>query len=153
MKMEIFTQPQVPMGDYIHSETFERIPHASFYNESAHNARLHSLGGNTEALSSYEEWLQNCVNLLPFVEHFSWMDIERKIKTYRNYWQKHWESLYDIKQEDTAENNMFFDKPWSEVTDEEITVMAKDLSEKTGGHVFHSKVDWKKPTPSIRIKI
>jgi glycosyltransferase involved in cell wall biosynthesis len=150
---DLYSAPGTDGCDYIHSETFERIPHASFYNESAHNARLHSLGGNTEALSSYEEWLQNCVNLLPFVEHFSWMDIERKIKTYRNYWQKHWESLYDIKQEDTAENNMFFDKPWSEVTDEEITVMAKDLSEKTGGHVFHSKVDWKNSTPSIRIKI
>lgn len=137
--------------DYVHAETFERIPHASFYNNQAHSARVHALNGNEEALKVYEDWMQNCVNLLPSVEHFSWMDIERKIMTYKNYWQKHWESLYDIVQEDTTENNMFFDKPWSEVSDEEIKQMALDLSEKTGGHVFHSKVDWKNPTPSIKV--
>ena len=71
--------------------------------------------------------------------------------TYKNYWQKHWESLYDIVQEDTAENNMFFDKPWSEVSDDEIKKMAVDLAKKTGGHVFHSKVDWNNPTPSIKV--
>ena len=137
--------------DYVHAETFERIPHASFYNNQAHSARVHALNGNEEALKVYEDWIQNCVNLLPSVEHFSWMDIERKIMTYKNYWQKHWESLYNIVQEDTAENNMFFDKSWSEVSDEEVKQMAIDLSEKTGGHVFHSKVDWKNPTPSIKV--
>jgi hypothetical protein len=137
--------------DYVHAETFEKIAHATFYNEHAHNARAHALNGNSQALEAYQVWLQNCVNLLPGVEHFSWMDIERKIKTYKNYWQKHWESLYDIKQEDTAENNMFFGKPWSEVTDEEITTFAQELSEKTAGHIFHSKVDLNKPTPGIKI--
>ena len=32
-------------------------------------------------------------------------------------------------------------------------VSAKELTEKTGGHVFHTKIDLTKPTPSIRIKI
>jgi hypothetical protein len=97
--------------------------------------------------------MQNVVNLLPFVEHYSWMDIERKIMTYKNYWQKHWESLYDLQQEDTAENNMFFDKPWAEVTDAEITDLAQKLAKKTGGHVFHAKIDWNKTTPSITISL
>ena len=59
--------------------------------------------------------------------------------------------MFDIKQEDTAENNMFFNKPWSEVTDKEISNMAKDLSEKMGGWIFHSKVDLKQKTPHISI--
>ena len=67
--------------------------------------------------------------------------------------QKHWESLYDIKQEDTPENNMFFDKAWSDVSDEEIAALATKLASKTGGHVFHTKIDWNNPTPSITIKI
>tara|TARA_R100000008_G_scaffold4749_1_gene2988 strand:- start:25364 stop:27259 length:1896 start_codon:yes stop_codon:yes gene_type:complete len=138
--------------DYVHAETFEIIPHANFYNEPAHIARHQALNGNNEALKAYEQWLQNCVNLLPAVEHFSWMDISRKIKTYKNFWQRHWESLYNITHEDTSENNKFFDKPWSEVTDDEIETLAKKLSKETGGHVFHSKVDWKNPTPSIRIE-
>ncbi len=149
----LYAHPGTDGCDYVHSETFERIPHASFYNESAHNARLHALNGNDDALEAYGSWMQNCVDLLPFVEHFSWENIERKIKTYRNYWQKHWESLYDIKQEDTAENNMFFDKPWSEVTEKEIKNLAQKLSKETGGHIFHTKIDWGRKTPSLKLNI
>ena len=149
----LYAHPGTDGCDYVNTETFERIPHASFYNDQAHAARIQAMRGNTEALKVYEDWLQNCTELLPFVEHFSWMDIERKIATYKNYWQKHWESLYDIKQEDTAENNMFFDKPWSEVSDAEITALAKELATKTGGHVFHTKIDWQNTTPSISIKV
>lgn len=148
---KIYALPGTDGCDYVHSETYERIPHASFYGEGAHNARYAALNGNKEALEAYQNWLKNCAELLPTVYHHSWLDISRKIKTYKGYWQKHWESLYDIKMEDTAENNMFFDKPWSEVTDEEIESLAKKLSEDTGGHIFHSKIDWNNPTPSVRI--
>ena len=54
-----------------------------------------------------------------------------------------------MKQEDTAENNMFFDKKWSEVTDEEITSLANRLATETGGHVFHTKINFSKPTPYL----
>jgi len=148
---DLYSAPGSDGCDYVHVDTGHRIPHASFYNEEAHKARALALTGDKNALHVYEQWLQNCVNLLPAVKHYSWMDINRKIKTYKNYWQKHWESLYNIKQEDTAENNMFFDKPWSEVSEKEITEMAEMLKQKTGGHVFHSKVDFNNPTPSIRI--
>lgn len=149
----LYAHPGTDGCDYVHAETYERIPHASFYNDQAHTVRIQAMRGDPQALDAYEEWLQNCTNLLPFVEHFSWMNIERKIKTYKNYWQKHWESLYDIKQEDTPENNMFFDKAWSDVSDEEIAALATKLASKTGGHVFHTKIDWNNPTPSITIKI
>ena len=136
--------------DYIDSETYERIAHASFYTNEVHQVRMMAMQGNKNALSQYQDWFKRIVEVMPSIKHYSWMDIERKIKTYKNYWQTHWESLYDIKQEDTADNNMFFDKPWSEVSDKEITEMAKDLSEKTGGHVFHSKIEWNNPMPYIK---
>ena len=104
-------------------------------------------------MSKYNEIFQRVIDLLPSVYHYSWYDIGRKIKTYKFFWQKHWESLYNIKQEDTIENNMFFDKTWEEVTDEDIEDLAKELEEKTGGHVFHSKIDWEKTTPSLRLNI
>ena len=47
---------------------------------------------------------------------------------------------------------MFFDKPWSEVSDEEIKEMATKLEEKLGGWVFHSKVDFNNPTPHVPIE-
>ena len=148
---DLYSAPGSDGCDYVHVDTGHRIPHASFYNEQAHKARTLALSGDKNALHVYEQWLQNSVNLLPAVKHYSWMDINRKIKTYKNYWQKHWESLYNIKQEDTAENNMFFDKPWTDVSEKEINEMAELLKQKTGGHVFHSKVDLSNPTPSIRI--
>ena len=46
---------------------------------------------------------------------------------------------------------MFFDKPWSDVTEKEIDEMAEKLSQETGGHVFHSKIDWSSPTPHITL--
>jgi glycosyltransferase involved in cell wall biosynthesis len=147
----MYASPGTDGCDYIHTETHEVIPHASFYSQEVHNARLAILSGNKDLLPQYEQWLTRNMELLPGVHHYSWFDLERKINTYKNYWQKHWESLYDIKQEDTAENNMFFQKPWSEVTDDDITSLANQLAQKMGGWVFHSPVDFSSPTPHIKL--
>ena len=137
--------------NYIHAETLEEIPFVGFYTQDAHNVRMAALQGNIDALQSYENWFNQVVENIPSVRHFSWYDLERKIRTYRDFWQRFWESLYDIKQEDTPENNMFFDKKWSEVTDEEIKELAERLKNETGGHVFHRKIDFSSPTPFVRI--
>jgi glycosyltransferase involved in cell wall biosynthesis len=138
--------------DYVHTETGARIPHASFYTAEVDNVRLAAMSGNAEALESYQEWFGNLIEMLPGVHHYSWFDLARKIKTYKNYWQRHWESLYDISQEDTADNNMFFGKPWHEVSERDIDDLAKALSEKMGGWVFHTKVDFGKPTPHLDLE-
>ena len=107
---------------------------------------------NNSALTEYQKWFNHIVEQYPGVHHYSWFDIERKIKTYRDYWSKHWQSLYDIEQKDIPENNMFFDLPWSEVTEDQITDMATKLSKEMGGWVFHSKVDFNSPTPHVKIE-
>jgi hypothetical protein len=61
--------------------------------------------------------------------------------------------LYNKNIEDTVENNKFFDKPWHEVTDEEINNLAKFLEEEYGGWIFHSKVDKTKKVPWIKINV
>ena len=148
---ELHALPGTDGCDYVHKETYQRIPHATFYTEDVHNVRSAALSGNPEAFANYSRWFESLIDTLPGVHHYSWFDIERKIKTYKGYWQKHWESLYDIKQEDTAENNMFFQKPWSEVTDEEISTLSQKLSDETGGWVFHSPVDFNRPNPHLTI--
>jgi glycosyltransferase involved in cell wall biosynthesis len=137
--------------DYIHKENGELIPHASFYTPEIHELRLNAIEGDKDALANYSIYFNNMINKVPGVFHYSWFDIERKIKTYRDFWQRHWESLFDIKQEDTAENNMFFDKSWSEVTDNDISSLAVRLSEEMGGWIFHAKVDFNNPSPHISI--
>ena len=138
--------------DYINKDSGLVIPHANFYNNEAHACRMAAMNGNKDALRSYAEWFMRCVDLLPGVHHFSWFDLSRKINTYKNYWSKHWQSLYDIEQDDTAENNMFFQKPWAEVSESDISSLAKKLESEMGGWIFHEPVDFNKPTPSLTLE-
>ena len=148
----LYASPGTDGCDYIHNETYQVLPHASFYTSDVHNVRLHAAAGSPGALEHYTEWYKRVVEMLPGVYHYSWFDLERKIKTYRDYWSQHWQSLYNIEQEDTAENNMFFERPWSEVTDNDITELATKLEDKMGGWVFHVPINFDNPTPHITLE-
>ena len=137
--------------DYVQKESYDYVPCTHFYTQQAHQARILALQGNEQAKQGYQKWFETAINELPGVYHYSWFDLERKIKTYRDYWTKHWLSLYDIKQEDIAENNMFFDKPWADVTDQEIKELALKLKNEMGGWIFHQKINFNKPTPFLKI--
>ena len=103
-----------------------------------------------QAQAWYGNWFNSVINSLPGVHHYSWYDLPRKIRTYKNYWTKHWLSLYGKSVDDTADNNMMFDLPWSEVTDEMIEARAKEMKEKLGGWIWHRK--WNgSPTPHITV--
>ena len=54
--------------------------------------------------------------------------------------------------EDIPENNMFFDKKWSDVSDEEIVNLATKMDNELGGWIFHTRVDFSKPTPWYKIQ-
>ena len=148
----LYSSPGTDGCDYIHNETYEVIPHASFYTNEVHQARVAALGGHEQALEGYKDWFARTVSMLPGVHHYSWFDLPRKIKTYRDYWSQHWQSLYDISQEDTGENNMFFGRPWSEVTEDDIQNLSSRLKNEMGGWVFHDPVDFSKPTPYLTLE-
>jgi glycosyltransferase involved in cell wall biosynthesis len=135
--------------DMIDSRTGNRIPHISFYTDQVEHVRLSAMMGSRESLGHYENWFNNVVNNLPCVFHYSWYDLPRKIRLYRDYWQNHWNALWGKDTSDTLENNMMFDVPWSQVTDQMIIDRSKDLSEKTGGWIWHRKWDGKMTTPHI----
>ena len=147
----LYSKPGSDGCDYIRSDSYEPIPFVNFYTQEAHDAREKALSGDKNSLNLYGNWLQSTMASLPSVIHYSWYDIERKIKTYKNYWSKHWQSLYDIEQEDIPENNMFFEKSWSEVTNEEIKDMSQRLEKEMGGWIFHSKVNFSTPTPYLQV--
>lgn len=137
--------------DYINAETGEPIAHASFYTPEMHELRKLAFSNNKSALDEYEQLFNNMIERVPGVFHYSWYNLERKIKTYKNFWQKHWESLYNVETSDSAQNNMFFEKPWSEVTDSDITQLASRMEKEMGGWIFHSKIDFTQPTPHMKI--
>jgi glycosyltransferase involved in cell wall biosynthesis len=138
--------------DMIDSSSYERIPHLSFYTKEAEVTRHAALNGNQEALKAYQVWFNSAISQLPGVYHYSWFDIERKIKLYKKFWTRHWESLSGKKYEDTADTNMMFDVPWSEVTDEMITSRAKELADKLGGWIWHKKWNGTAVTPYMTIE-
>jgi glycosyltransferase involved in cell wall biosynthesis len=147
---EMFSSPGSDGCDYVRSDTFAPIQFVSFYTKDVEEVRRQALH-NPALLEKFESWFKDVVDRLPSVHHYSWFDISRKIKTYSGFWSRHWQSLYDITQEDTSENNMFFDKPWSDVTDDDIKDLSSRLASEMGGWVFHSKVDFSKPTPHITL--
>ncbi len=137
--------------DMIDSTSGTRINHISFYSAESDNARRNGLLGNKESLEDYNKWFNNVIENLPGVFHYSWFDIERKMKLYRDYWTKHWESLSGKKYEDTSSSNMMFDFPWSKVTDEMIKSRAVELKTKLGGWIWHRKWDGTTTTPHLTI--
>ena len=44
-----------------------------------------------------------------------------------------------------------FDKPWSEVTEEDIENLGNRLADELGGWIFHEKVDFSYKIPHIQI--
>ena len=152
-KGEMYAAPGTDSCDYIDIDTGERIPFSSFYTTEVHQVRILALQGNKQALAQYEAWFNSVITQIPGVHHYSWFNLEQKIKNYKNYWTRFWQSMYGETQEDTAENNMFFNKPWSEVSDDDIQQLALELESKMGGWIFHQKVNFNHPTPSMKIQV
>lgn len=147
----IYAAPGTDTCDYIDVETGERIPHVGFYGEDAHRIRVAGLAGNKDAVRVYQEWFQRAIDQLPSVHHYSWIDIPRKIRQYKLHWASFWKSQYRHDAEDNAENNVMFDKPWSEVTEEDIEVVGERLANELGGWIFHQKVDFSADVPHVVI--
>lgn len=133
--------------DIIFRDNLGRVPFITFYGGDIDNVRKAAMSGNAQALEQYSTWFKAVVTNLPGVHHYSWFDMGRKIRLYRDYWTKHWNSLYGKSLDDTGENNMMFDVPWSQVTDQMIDELADELKVKLGGWVWHRKWDHKTTTP------
>lgn len=137
--------------DYVHTDNYQIIPDTNFYTPTLHEVRMQAMSGNKASLEGYEVYMNKVVEQLPGVYHYSWFDLKRKVLSYKNFWSKHWASLYNRTIKDVAENNMFFDKPWSEVTDSDIDKIVIRMKEEMGGWVFHKRIDFSKPTPWMKI--
>jgi glycosyltransferase involved in cell wall biosynthesis len=137
--------------DYVHSDTGEPIPFVNFHTQETEQLRRNAMV-SAEFRENYVKWFKSVIEGLPGVYHYSWFSMERKIKTYRSFWSRHWQSLFNVQQADTPENNMFFDKAWKDVTDQEIIDLSSRLENEMGGWIFHQKIDWKNPTPRVFIE-
>lgn len=133
------TMPGTDGCDYVHSATGELIPFLNFYNGQAEAWRQAALQGDEESYALYKNFFQRTIDALPTVVHYSWLDIERKIRAYKKFWGRFWKSMYNLSQEDTAEENIMFDKPWKDVTEADISELAVRLKTQTAGWIWHQK--------------
>jgi glycosyltransferase involved in cell wall biosynthesis len=135
--------------DMIDAVTGERLPFINFYTQEIEHVRQAAMKGDPIAKQQYEQWFNQVTTGLPSVFHYSWYDLPRKIRLYRDYWQNHWNSLWNKDTSDTSENNLMFGIPWKDVTDEMIEARAKEMKQKLGGWIWHRAWDGKETTPHI----
>jgi glycosyltransferase involved in cell wall biosynthesis len=148
---DLYSAPGSDGCDYITRSTGDLVPNVNFHTQQTEQLRQ-AAARDPAARQQYVQWLTAVIQNLPGVYHYSWFNLPRKIRTYKNYWSRHWQSMYNISQDDTAENNMFFNKPWADVSDDEIDQLAARLEQEMGGWIFHRKIDWNNPTPSVIIE-
>lgn len=92
-------------------------------------------------IDTYREFFYRCIESLPAPLHVSWLNLERKINHYKEFWSKFHASMYNLIIEDSTANNVMFDKPWSLVTSDDISLKAEQLA-RIGPRSFHQKIDY-----------
>jgi len=95
-----------------------------------------------ESKETYERFYKKFIinnEKYPCIYHYSWFNISRKLKTYKNFWANSWASLYGENSQKT--NPMFPDMLNEDITDDMITSYSLEIENKTGGWIFHKPWD------------
>jgi hypothetical protein len=95
------------------------VPHAGFYDKGMEMLRR----SNPQA---FGERMNEIYDELPSVYHYSWADIPRKIRNFRDFWDKCWSNLYN----DPAPAPRFPEVK----TDEDVLKKAAEMKEQGGEH-------------------
>ncbi len=98
--------------------TGEHLPHRGFYTGELEQLRR-------EDPEEYGRKMNETFAKLPSVWHYSWADLQRKVKNFRDFWDKQWQVLYQ-----TPAKPRFPDV----VTDEDVVKKAAELLERGGEH-------------------
>lgn len=146
----LYSKPGSDSCDLISKASLEPYPCSGFIPKEIEEKRVRaSRGSDLNALADVEQWYSKTLETLPGVFHYSWFDIERKIKQYKLFWSSFWKALYN-ETRDERENPFFPGLTWAEISDEMIKTYAKELENSTVGHIFHSPYNGKK-TNGIKI--
>ncbi len=96
----------------------EHLPHRGFYNGEIEGLRQ-------QDPQAYGRKMNEIFAKIPSVWHYSWADLPRKIKNFRDFWDKQWQVLYQ-----TPPQPRFPDV----VTDEDVEKKAAELQARGGEH-------------------
>jgi len=86
---KVFSRKNMSDGcEYIYADNFEFVPHTGFYTRDMEIAR------RTDP-KKYAELTNKAFSELPSIFHYSWVDLPRKIRTFKSFWNKCWSNLYN----------------------------------------------------------
>lgn len=104
--------------EYIDMVSGEHLPHRGFYDANLDRIRQ-------EDPDEYGKRMNEIFKRLPSVWHYSWADLPRKIRNFRDFWDKQWQVLYQ-----TPAEPRFPDV----VTDADVETAAGRLKTQGGEH-------------------
>lgn len=133
----VYAKPGTDTCDYIIRSQGLPVPNLNFYNPQHEGLRQASLT-DENARQQYERWMNEVVQTLPTVYHYSWWSIKSKIEKYRDFFGDFWKAMYNDQE---RSSNVFFGVPWDQVMPEMIEAKAKELRDGTGGWIFHRPWD------------
>lgn len=104
--------------EYIDMISGDHLPHRGFYSKELEELRVRNP-------VEYGKKMNEIFAKLPSVWHFSWADLPRKIRNFRDFWDKQWQVLYQ-----TPPEPRFPDVS----TEEDVTRKADELKARGGEH-------------------
>lgn len=131
----MFAHPGTDGCNIIHKGTELPANCLNFVTDKSENIRRLAIT-DSKYVPTYEAWYNKMGDRLPVIHHFSWWSVYEKMLKYKLFWNDSWQRLYNEKRPEGY--NPFFDKPFSEVSDEEMRATAKKIEAETSGHIFHS---------------
>ncbi len=105
--------------EYIDIMTSEFIPHQGYYSKELELLRLKNP-------DEYGKQMNRIFKELPSVFHYSWANIPRKVRNFRDFWDKTWSLLYN----DPHPVNRFPDV----ISEEDVVKKADQLRQQGGEH-------------------
>jgi hypothetical protein len=131
----LYSHPGSDGCNVIYKNTGTPVPLINFIKPETDQLRMKAA---TDILyvPEYEKWVNRITDRMPYIFHVSWWSVYQKMLKYKLHWNSSWNSLYAI--ENPNNTNPFFDKPFDQVTDDEMRVTAKVIEAETSGHVFHT---------------
>jgi hypothetical protein len=119
----------------IYKDTGKVIPITNFVKPEVDNIRRMAVY-NKDYIPAYEQWFNKITDKMPYVFHVSWWSVYNKMLNYKLHWNDFWKNMYN--EERPEGYNPFFNKPFDQVTNEEMKTLASQIENEISGHIFHS---------------
>jgi len=130
----LYSHPGSDGCDYIFKDSGKIVPCINFVPQKVEAVRQKAIHDKA-FVPVYENWVNQITDRLPTIYHFSWWSVYEKMLKYKLFWNNSWMSLYNEKRPEGY--NPFFNKPFEQVTEQEMRETAKQIEEETSGHIFH----------------